>query len=526
MILTEGNIIEDQLSFSDEEDVAITAPALPPWKVLVIDDDPNVHEVTRLVLRNFIFEGASLELLNAYSGQEGKELITHHPDAALMLLDVSMETDHVGLDLVKHVREDLKNFSVRIVLRTGQPGMAPEEAVIARYDINDYKEKTELTARKMFSLMYSCLRGYRDLMRLENNKRGLEQIIHSTANLYKHSSIDMLSSGVLGQLDSLLNLRGTVLAGSQNGSIAAVATNNSSLSVIAGTGSFTSTIGHRIDEVLPDIAIQHLNNFLDLNEQRQVIAWEDKLIGLFRGNSGSGRVVYISGFSPKTDFDTYLINLYLCTAGDSIENLMLREEIEDTQRELIYRLGDAVETRSKESGNHVKRVAELSYRMALLVGMSEREATLLKYASPMHDVGKIGIPDMILGKPGRLESGEWEVMKRHTIIGHQLLSGSSREILTMSSVIALEHHEKWDGSGYPSGKRGEEIHIAARITAIVDVFDALGSRRCYKEKWEMETITQEMASLSGKHFDPNLLDIFFKNLDHLVTVRAIYPDED
>jgi len=522
-------LVDDELIYIDEDaaqDIAPVSKLSPRWKVLVIDDDHGVHDVTRMALRSFRFEGAELELHHAYSGAEGRTLVREHSDAAVALLDVVMESEHAGLDLVKHIREVEKNHSIRIVLRTGQPGSAPEEAVIARYDINDYKEKTELTARKMSTLMFSCLRSYRDLMRLEDNKRGLEQIIHSASDLYGYSSLDLLSNGILEQLDALLNLRGTMLAGSRNGSVAAIQDSNKNLNVIAGTGSFTSAVGNQIGHVLPADAREILATCLQSHEQRQVTAWDDKLLGVFRSSSGDERIVFIAGFVPQSDFDTYLINLYLGNVGDSIENLMLREEIEETQRELVYRLGGAVETRSRETGHHVKRVAEMSYRLALLAGMTSREATLLKCASPMHDLGKIGIPDAILGKPDRLNAEEWETMKRHPLIGHELLQGSQRDILAMSAVVALEHHEKWDGSGYPYGKRGEDIHVAARITSLVDVFDALGSKRCYKKEWDLEKIITELQAQSGLQFDPSLVDLFLKNIDQFLVIRRLHPDPE
>jgi len=518
---------DEQLVYEEEGcEPAAPQPVYPPWKVLVIDDDTGVHDITRMALRHFRFEGAGLEFLGAHSAREGIQLIADHPDAAVVLLDVVMESEHAGLDLVRHIREVARNLSIRIVLRTGQPGSAPEEAVIERYDINDYKEKTELTARKMATLMFACLRGFRDIRRLEDNKRGLEQIIHSSSDLYRYASLDLLSSGVLEQLSALLNLRGTLLAGSQSGSIAAIQDANKNLSVIAGNGCFLDAVGRHMNAVLPDDAKALLAECLASPRQRHVSAWDDKLLGLFRGASGDERVVFISGFMPQTDFDTYLINLYLGNVGDSIENLMLREEIDETQRELIYRLGGAVETRSRETGNHVKRVAEMSHHLGLLSGMSQREATLIKCASPMHDVGKIGIPDSILGKPDKLDPEEWEVMKRHPVLGYELLRGSQRDLLAMSAAIALEHHEKWDGTGYPYGKAGEGIRLEARITTLVDVFDALGSRRCYKDEWELDTIVAEVQAQSGRQFDPRLVQLFLDHIDEFVAIRERHPDPD
>ncbi len=202
----------------------------------------------------------------------------------------------------------------------------------------------------------------------------------------------------------------------------------------------------------------------------------------------------------------------------------LTKEIEDTQKEIVFTMGAIGESRSKETGNHVKRVAEYSRILALGIGMSEKEADLLKEASPMHDIGKVAIPDSILNKPGRLSPKEREIMDRHTTLGYEMLKHSKRELLQAAAIVAYEHHEKWDGSGYPRGLAGEEIHIYGRITAVADVFDALGSDRVYKKAWADERIFELFKEESGRHFDPRLVDVFFENLDALLAVRKEFAD--
>ncbi len=205
-----------------------------------------------------------------------------------------------------------------------------------------------------------------------------------------------------------------------------------------------------------------------------------------------------------------------------IENL--NKEIEDTQKEVIFTMGAIGESRSKETGNHVKRVAEYSKILALKYGLEPEIAELLKEASPMHDIGKVGIPDAILKKPARLDSKEWEIMKTHAQLGYEMLKHSKREILKAAAIVAKEHHEKWDGSGYPDGLSGESIHIFGRITAVADVFDALGSDRCYKKAWPLEDILKLFKENRAKHFDPRLVDIFFDNIDEFLEVRDKFKD--
>jgi PAS domain S-box-containing protein len=203
---------------------------------------------------------------------------------------------------------------------------------------------------------------------------------------------------------------------------------------------------------------------------------------------------------------------------------VLNEDIVSTQREIIYKLGAVAEARSKETGRHVRRVAKFSEMFALFYGLSQKEAELLKMASPMHDIGKIAIPDAILNKPAKFTEEEFEIMKTHAKLGYDMLKDSNKEILKAAAIIAHEHQEKYDGSGYPQALKGEEIHIYGRITAIADVFDALGSPRVYKKAWEDEAVFKLLKEGSGKHFDPKLVDIFFKHIDDFLKVRDEMKD--
>jgi len=230
-----------------------------------------------------------------------------------------------------------------------------------------------------------------------------------------------------------------------------------------------------------------------------------------------------SFFYPITDPQGNVIE-HLLIMHDITEIIQLNEEIVKTQKEVVLTMGAIGETRSKETGLHVKRVAEYSYLLGNLYGLDEAEANLLKQASPMHDIGKVGIPDDILNKPGKLTFEEFEIMKTHAKLGYEMLDHSQRPILKASAVIAHSHHEKWDGSGYPRGLKGEEIPIYGRITAIADVFDALGHDRVYKKAWEDERIFTLFKEERGKHFDPSLIDLFFNNLDAFLEIRNRYVD--
>lgn len=345
--------------FADKDTAEHPVVDAGKWKLLIVDDEPEIHRVTRMVLQDFIFEGKALDILGAFSGKEAEKVLVGNPDMAVILLDVVMEEEDAGLKLVKYIREALHYDFVRIVLRTGQPGQAPEEKVIVEYDISDYKEKTELTSTKLVTCIVTSLRAYR-----------------------------------------------------------------------------------------------------------------------------------------------------------------LNRAVEDTQREVVFALSEIAEARSRETGHHVKRVAEITKLLAVQSGLHEREAEILKLASPMHDIGKLAIPDAILNKPGKLTEREFAIMKTHAMAGFEMLRKTEKSIMKAAALVALQHHEKYNGQGYPHGLKGEQIHIYGRIVAIADVFDALFHDRVYRKAWDIEKIKKLLREESGNHFDPVLVAVFLANLDEIIRIST------
>lgn len=247
--------------------------------------------------------------------------------------------------------------------------------------------------------------------------------------------------------------------------------------------------------------------------------YSENIIGAFQViNSKSS-----TGLFDKRDMER--LTLASTYAAETLVSAKLAAEIEETQKEVVFTMGSIGESRSKETGNHVKRVAEYSRLLALAYGMNNEEAELLKQASPMHDIGKIAIPDAILKKPGRFDENERHIMDTHAELGYHMIKNSQRPLLKAAAIVAYEHHEKWDGSGYPRSISGEDIHIYGRITALADVFDALGSDRVYKKAWSDEKIFGLLKEERGKHFDPNLIDLFFDNLDEILKVRETFKDK-
>ena len=201
------------------------------------------------------------------------------------------------------------------------------------------------------------------------------------------------------------------------------------------------------------------------------------------------------------------------------------KELNDTRLEVIRRLGRAAEYRDDMTGYHIVRMSRYSQQLALAAGMSEADAEVLLNASPMHDIGKIGIPDNILLKPGKFEPEEWKIMQTHVDIGVEILSGSDSILMNMAAEIAQNHHEKWDGTGYPRALKGESIPLTGRIVAVADVFDALTTERPYKEAWSIEKSIEYLEEQSGKHFDPLLVKLFIEILPEILDIRNQYSEK-
>ncbi len=239
------------------------------------------------------------------------------------------------------------------------------------------------------------------------------------------------------------------------------------------------------------------------------------------------------GEGPEKTFSSVIVGIknlqgdnhcYLALSQDITESIKLNEDILETQKEFIYLMGEVVENRSHETGKHLKRVAEISHYLAEKLGLGDDFSEMLGITSPMHDIGKIGISDAILHKPGRLTKSEFEIMKTHSQLGFDILKKMDKPLIQMAARIAHEHHEHFDGSGYPVGLSGEEISIEGRIVALVDVFDALGSKRIYKEPWSDDTILAYIQSKKGRQFDPQLVNLLTEHYDEIIAIRNQLSD--
>lgn len=504
---------------NDETDSAATQHKIvEPWTVLLVDDDEQVHQITRLALSGFSFDGRPLNLISAFSAQEAKQVYHQHSSIALALVDVVMESEHAGLELVKYLREEVQDRLIRVVLRTGQAGQAPEDVVIREYEIDDYKEKTELTIQKLKTLLYSMLRAYRDLCLIDAQKSGLKKVIESSAKVQNTTTLQTYASSVLEQLTSLLQLEKSafycVVKPRPEGEPSRALT-------LAATGDYVDCYSECVIEKLPEEVASRCQSVL---EERRSQHFGDAFVFYAHDEQGVDSLLYVNFHQVLSELDIQLLEIYMQNIGLTFENLNLMLDIRETSKELVYSLANAVEARSRETGAHVQRVSIFCEKLALLYGLSDEEANMIKHAAPLHDVGKVAVPDSILHKPGKLDANEWEEMKKHVDYGVEILDRSTRRLIVKAKEIAAYHHEKWDGSGYPNALTGEDIPISGRIAALADVFDALGSKRSYKEPWSDERIRQEILDQKGKHFEPKLVDLLLEHWDEFIAVRQSLPD--
>src|SRR3954470_18972532 len=300
------------------------------WKIAVIDDDHAVHEGTRFALSDYTLNGQALEILSAYSAAEGQVLMREHPDIAAVLLDVIMETDVAGLDLVEFIRNEIKNETVRIILRTGQPGQAPERRVIVQYDINDYKAKTELTADKLFTSLTAALRSYQQLERMVQTRRGLEIIIDAASTLYDFKSMQRLAEGVLTQIASLLNVDcAGILVLRDDGS------KTEDLSVLAGSGCYSRFIGSASSKSLYD----DLRDMVEAAFKKRMNEFADQRTVLYvRTGSGREVVVLLQAERPLSETDRSLVEIFSSRLSIAFDNVILYQQLQAANTQLEDRV--------------------------------------------------------------------------------------------------------------------------------------------------------------------------------------------
>ena len=516
-------MVADDNFLIDDDDVAgaPVAAARDPWRILIVDDDAEVHAVTRLSLRRLSFEGRPVELISAYSASEARALLVTTSDLALILLDVVMETEDAGLRLVRHVRQTLGNRAVRIILRTGQPGSAPEQQVIVDFDINDYRAKTELTHERLMVCTITALRSYRDIRTVEANTQALQHIAEFAAGMFRSDLMHHFLDYMLGRAVAMIEAGGG--AGTTEGALfCARQTDHVSLapetSVVAGCGCFKGAVGRRLEEVLGEDGAGAVEDAITTDLRYAVGPGRIILTVQARGRWTGAAIIAVT--KPPAGSLAALVEVFITIATAALDNVYLMEELRRSNKATVVALADLAENRDTDTGEHVLRVARLTGEIAReLERCGHPEITdrlfveQVGLASMLHDLGKVGIPDDILRKNNRLDSDERAVMETHTLLGGRTLDKARKVVpdscyLTLGWEIATGHHEAFDGTGYPNRLKGTEIALSARIVSVADVFDALTSHRSYKRAWPLADAIAYVVDRRGRQFDPAVVDAF------------------
>ena len=319
--------MSDQALFNDEPlfsggDEPSLSSSDKTWKVLIVDDEPDVHKVTRMVLHNFVFDGLKLELISAYSGQEAKDIMASRDDIALAMLDVVMEDDHAGLGIVDKIRNELGLVDLRIVLRTGQPGYAPELEAIRDYDINDYRNKSELTHTKLYTTLTSVIRSYSQIRALEASRKGLELITQSSGELISSNGFDEFSLGIIKQLSALLGLldNGIVCTRTNNDETR----KNTQYTVVAASGRYQSTLKQHLTELKDPIVKDAIKR---CSQERQNLLLDHATVLYFSGQSGCDLIAFLDQTRRMDDTEKRLLDVFCSNISVCLNNVLMLSKL-------------------------------------------------------------------------------------------------------------------------------------------------------------------------------------------------------
>lgn len=493
------------------------------WKILTVDKDRSTHIQVKEKIEGLKFEDKNIIFYEAYTIKEAISILMKEKDMALTLIDIDIDEKDSGLKLISHIRDILEFVDIRIILILEEEYFTFREDELLNYDINGYGKKSRFFYDKIKILIVSALRGYRDIKKIRDNKNTMRNVVTSLTGLNKLRSLDMFLNDSICYLSSVIN-RCNIDDHKEckvNSFVAIKEKDTDIFTISRASGKYKKSINNTIRNTVNRKNYLRLN---DLYENGDHKLFDDIYVAKYKSITEKEAIILIENLGNETYVDNELLDLFYKSISTNFDNLCLNSEIDETQREILYTLGEVTEARSEETGLHIKRVSKYSTILARKYVLSEKEVDLISKASPIHDIGKIAIPDEILQKKGKLTAEEFNIIKTHTTIGYHLLEKTEGDVLKAAAIVAYQHHERYDGRGYPRGLAGDDIHIYGRITAIADVFDALGSERVYKKAWVMGDILNLFKEERGKHFDPELVDILFENLDEFLKVKDKYED--
>ncbi|MGQ3047011.1 MAG: DUF3369 domain-containing protein [Niveispirillum sp.] len=511
---------DDEFLFKEEGPelpVAVDASAasVRPWLILIVDDDPEVHAMTRLVMKKFAYRSRPVQFLSAYSAEEALGILRNDPGIAMVLLDVVMETDDAGLRLVPRIRDELGNSQVRIILRTGQPGQAPEDDVIHGYDINDYKAKTELTAQKLGTATVAALRSYEHITELMRSRQGMERIIDASSNLFTLRAIDRFAEAVLRELARVLDVVPDGLVCVPRGNARADA------QILAAQGRHADSVGlplgHSVDPALAAKVMDVLRARQHHFDDSDAILW-------LRTADGRDAAACLHVGRSLDGLERKLAEVMGAKIAIGFDNLHLYDQVKRSHKAAVIALAGLAEYKDPDGGgDHGLRLSRLVTEIAFALRQQDGWDRIIDdefleqitMAAMLYDIGMVGVPDSVIRKENMLDADERHQMEMHCERGAAILEKASRLVegsnyLSFGAAIARAHHERWDGSGYPHGLSGADIPPAARIIAVADVYDALTHRRSWRDAVPLADALKSIEEGAGTLFDPTVVAAFFQ----------------
>jgi len=487
-----------------------------PWKVIIADDDHDVHLTTKLVLKDFEFRGRGLEFLDAHDGNATCDLIKANPDTAVLLLDVVMESTDAGLNAVRRIRDEIGNRMVRIILRTGQPGYAPEREVVLKYHINDYKAKSELTADKLFTSLVSALRSFEDLQAIDSHRAGLVKVLDAASSMDFRSQ-NLFACGLLTQLGTLLGL------GREDLVLLIRRRHEAGRDmVMAALGGREPVIGAKLEDVLDAEGAHYLAKVLSSGISH---AGEKQSIFLVPLPDLADVAVYIGGARQIDESERALIELFCMKIVLAYQNFELVEYSRLDQFAEIALLAKVSGRAPFLTIPYIASYGRLSREIAQ--HMSEKDSLrtpysrfpeLIERAAMFADIGNDTLPSSILEKPSALSPAERAMLQTHPERGHRLLQELHSavpvgRVIGLAREVVLTHHERFNGTGYPSGLKGRNIPLAGRIVAVANSYTAMTSNRPWRVAFTHDQALETLRAESGAAFDPEIIDALVAVVD-------------
>jgi len=473
--------------FADEPAAPINRLPDDYWKILIVDDEPEVHAVTKLALSDFSFLGRGLKFYSAHSGAEARELIDAHPDAAIVLLDVVMETDDAGLQVARYIREDAKNRFPRIILRTGQPGQAPERTVIINYDINDYKSKTELTAQKLFTAVMSSLRSYRDIMSIDQSRQGLEKVITSATNLYALQSMQSFVDGLVQQLSWVLGgARQTLYA------VAGSGERSETFKVVAAYGEDSEQArGQSLRSVLPRDALAEVDGVVS---GHGIYYGENFALAYCRSHcQPNGALLYLQGFSRKlNEDDRHLLQLFAENVQVAHDNVISWQDADRFLASLADHWMAALSDTAPQAPGEIESIAGV-----LADGLALDAAAFVKPATRLY----MQAEQMLQQLHQEQSAAMVAICQQRINRSLRALATGQHEATKIAHLALVERSERWDGLGLPNGKTGEQIALTSQVIQLAGVL-----RHWLAQGDDENLILKRLESERDSYLAPQVLD--------------------